>query len=310
MSETSVQRGREAAGRDSALMRRIAGARDRLPPSRRQLLEGILGSLGETVFLSSRELAARFQTDAATVVRTTQALGYAQFGDFSRDLRSHFLTHVNPYRVMAREVTEHRGAAYHVQQCLRRDAANVTEAGEQLDPAAIAEAGARLHRARRIVVVAGDLEHMLAEFFAYTLSGLALDASAPAGEGLTLHRQRALGRGDALVAISFRRCLRVPVEAAIAARAAGAYTLAITDAPTTPLAQAAEATLIVPIEGESYVGSYAPTLMAMNALAVACAHADPKRTLRVLRPTDEEYRHGPRWYRDGAARPAAARRKP
>lgn len=289
---------RRANGGDSALMQRIAQARARLSDSRRQLLDGILGSLDETVFLSSRELASRFDTDAATIVRTTQALGYGQFADFARDLRSHFLSHVNPYRIMAREVTVHRGAAFHVQACLDRDQQNVRRAHEQLDPALIAAAGARLSRAPHIVVVAGDLEHMLAEFLAYALCALGLTASAPKGEGLTLHQQRALGRRDALVAISFRRCLRVQVEAVQAARAAGAYTLAITDASTTPLAQSAETSLLVPIEGESFASSYAGTMVAINALAVACAHADPKHTLKVLKPTDEEYVHGPRWYRE------------
>ena len=309
MSESSVRKAGNGNGQDSALMRRIAGARARLPASRRQLLDGILGSLDETVFLSSRELASRFGTDAATVVRTTQALGYGQFADFARDLRSHFLTHVNPYRVMAHEVTVHKGAAYHVQECIASDLANVSEARDRLDPAAIAAAGARLYRARRIVVVAGDLEHMIAEFLAYTLAALGLDATAPAGEGLTLHRQRALRRDDALVAIGFRRCLRVPVEAVAAAREAGAYTVAITDAPTTPIARLADVSLLVPLEGESFVGSYAPTLVAANALAVACAHADPKHTLKVLKPTEEEYERGPRWYREPAVRAPRARRR-
>ncbi|MGH8482622.1 MAG: SIS domain-containing protein, partial [Nevskiaceae bacterium] len=119
--------------------------------------------------------------------------------------------------------------------------------------------------------------------------------------GLTLHRQRALGKDDALIAIGFRRCLRVPVEALAAARRAGAYTLAITDAPTTALARLADLALLVPYEGESYAGSYAPTMVALNALAVACSHADPKHTLRVLKPTEEEYQHGARWYREPAA---------
>jgi DNA-binding MurR/RpiR family transcriptional regulator len=308
VTETSARQA--ANGQDSALMRRLVQARGRLSDGRRQLLDGILDRLDETVFLSSRELAARFGTDAATIVRTTQALAYGQFADFARDLRSHFLAHVNPYRIMAREVTVHRGAAFHVQACLERDLENVRVAREQLDPAAIAAAGARLYRSRHIVVVAGDLDQPLAQFLAYALSGLGLMATAPAGEGLALHRQRALGREDALVAISFRRCLRVPVEALAAARQAGAYALAITDAPTTPLARLADLALLVPYEGESYAGSYAPTMAAINALAVACSHADPKHTLRVLKPTDEEYQHGARWYREPApTRVRKARRR-
>src|SRR6185503_2900622 len=155
--------------RHSALMRRIGQARAQLPESRRQLLDGILDRLDETVFLSTRELAQRFNTDAATIVRTTQALGYGQFADFARDLRSHFLNHVNPYRIMAREVTVHRGAAFHVQACFAADAQNVRDARERLDPANVAAIGERLYRSARIVVVAGDLEHSLADFFAYTL---------------------------------------------------------------------------------------------------------------------------------------------
>lgn len=304
MNDTSVRQA--ANGHDSALMQRIAVAH--LSDNRRQLLDGILDRLDETVFLSSRELASRFDTDAATIVRTTQALGYRQFADFARDLRSHFLSHVNPYRIMAREVTVHRGAAFHVQSCIERDCENVRLAQERLDPALLAAAGERIYRSRHIVVAAGDLDYMLAEFLAYALCGLGLSASAPKGEGLTLHHQRALRRKDSLVAIGFRRCLRVPVEALQAARAAGAYTLAITDAPTTPLARAAEASLLVPIEGESFASSYAATMVAVNALAVACSHADPKHTLRVLKPTEDEYVHGPRWYREPAPRASRGRK--
>ena len=306
MTETSERRA--GNGQESALMRRIAHTRARLSDGRRQLLDGILGSLDETVFLSSRELATRFDTDAATIVRTTQALGYGQFADFARDLREHFLTHVNPYRIMAREVTVHRGAAFHVQACLERDAQNVRDAQQSLDPAVLAEVGARVYRARHIVVIAGDLEHSLAEFLAYTLSALGLTASAPRGEGLTLHLQRALAADDAVIAIGFRRCLRVPVEAVEAARKAGAYTVAITDAATTPLARRVETSLLVPIEGESYVSSYAPTMLALNALAVACAHANPKRTLKVLQPTEAEYEHGARWYREPAQKSVKGRK--
>jgi RpiR family transcriptional regulator, carbohydrate utilization regulator len=295
-------------GQDSPLLRRIENVRAQLADGRRQLLDGILGSLDETVFLSSRELATRFRTDPATVVRTIQALGYDAFADFARDLRSHFLTNVNPYRIMAREVTVHRGAAFHVQACLERDLHNVRVAHQRLDPVELAAAGARLYRSRRIVVVAGDLEHSLAEFLAYALAALGLTAAAPQGEGLTLHMQRGLSRDDALVAISFRRCLRVPVEGVRAARAAGAYTVAITDAPTTPLARAAETALLVPIEGESFASSYAPTMVAINALAVACAHTDQKRTLKVLKPTEQEYQHGARWYREPPPRRARARK--
>ncbi len=301
----NTQTARSGNGQDGALVR-LQSARGRLSGGRRQLVDGILENLDETVFLTSHGLAARFKTDPATVIRTVQALGYRGFADFSRDLRGHFLTNINPYRVMSAEATDQKGSAYHVQTSLSRDLQNVQQLQNRLDPIALVEIGKRLRRCRYVLVVAGDLEHVLSEFLAYALSGLGMHAIAPASEGLTLHRQRALTAKDACIGIAFRRCLRVPVEAVREARTHGAFTLAITDADTTPLARQAERSLLAPIEGESYASSYVAPLGAINALLVACSHADAKRSLAFLKPTEAEYGLGPRWYRE----PAPQRRTP
>ncbi|TMQ05536.1 MAG: MurR/RpiR family transcriptional regulator [Deltaproteobacteria bacterium] len=284
------------------LLERWQAARDKLPDGRRRLVDGILEHLDETVFLTSPELAARFDTDPATVVRTVQALGYAGFADFARDLRSYFLSKVNPYRVMVAEAEDHKGAAHHVRASVQRDLQNVQRVHDGLDPAALAELGERLSRCRHVIVVAGDLDHPIAQFLAYSLSGIGISATAPTGEGLTLCQLRAVTREDACLGIGFRRCLRVPVEAVRTARGRGAFTLAITDADSTPLARQAERSLLAPIDAESFAGSYVGTLAAINALLVSCAHANPERTLALLKPTEAEYRDGLRWYREPAQR--------
>lgn len=284
------------------LLERWQAARDRLPDGRRRLVDGILEHLNETVFLTSPELAARFDTDPATVVRTVQALGYTGFADFARDLRSYFLSKVNPYRVMAAEAEDHKGAAHHVRASLQRDLQNVQRVNDGLDPAAAVELGERLGRCRHVIVVAGDLDHPVAQFLAYSLSGIGIPATAPTGEGLTLCRLRAVMPEDACLGIGFRRCLRVPVDAVRTARARGAFTLAITDSDSTPLARQAERSLLAPIDAESFAGSYVGPLAAINALLVSCAHANPERTLALLKPTEAEYRDGLRWYREPAQR--------
>ncbi|HUS25688.1 MAG TPA: MurR/RpiR family transcriptional regulator [Candidatus Binatia bacterium] len=293
-------------GGTSALARRLQGMRSQLSGGRRQLVDGILQNLDETVFLSSHQLAERFDTDPATVVRTVQALGYDGFADFARDLRGHFLSNVSPYRVMAEEATDRKGPAHHVRLSLQREVQNLQRVQETLDPAQLVALGERLRRCRTVVVSGGDLDHTLAAFLAYTLSAIGIAATAPAGEGLTLARGRGLTREDGVIAVGFRRCLRVPVEITDAARARGAFTLAITDAATTPLARRAEHVLLAPIEGESFASSYVAPLAVMNALLVACAHADARRTLELLKPTDAEYQQGLRWH----VEPGAPRRKP
>lgn len=301
------QSGTAGEGQGSALMQRLR-ARP-LAGGRRQLVDGILENLDETVFLSSRELAARFKTDPATVVRTAQALGYPQFADFSRELREHFLTRVNPYRVLAAETLDERGPDFHVRKSLNGDVAAAQRVQATLDPAALMALALRLRRCRTILVVAGDIEHTFAEFLAYALSAIGMTAIAPAGEGLTLQRQRALTSDDALIALTFRRCLRVPVAALKEARTRGAFTVAITDVETTPAARAAERVLLATIEGESFASSYVAVMMLINALLVACSHADAKRSLEFLKPTEAEYGVGLRWHREPAAVRGTARRR-
>src|SRR5215475_12910413 len=75
----------------TAIEARFAEARSRLGPHRQQLVRNILGNCEETCFLSSREFAERLRVDAATVVRTVEALGQNGFADFSVDLRQHFM---------------------------------------------------------------------------------------------------------------------------------------------------------------------------------------------------------------------------
>jgi RpiR family carbohydrate utilization transcriptional regulator len=317
MGATFIARGRRANGRErdtgaakpaasrdqrNNLPERWQAARDKLSDGRRRLVDGILEHLDETVFLTSPELAVRFDTDPATVVRTVQALGYIGFADFSRDLRSYFLSQVNPYRVMAAEAEDHKGAAHHVRASLQRDLQNVQRVNDGLDPAALVELGERIGRCRHVIVVAGDLDHSVAHFLAYSLSGIGISATAPTGEGLTLCQLRAVTPEDACLGIGFRRCLRVPVDAVRTARASGAFTLAITDSHSTPLARQAERSLLAPIDAESFAGSYVGPLVAINALLVSCAHANPERTLALLKPTEAEYRDGLRWYREPVQR--------
>lgn len=286
-------------GRTGELMQRLS--RDALSGGRRALMDGILNNLNEAVFLSTRELAKRFKTDPATVVRTVQALGYATFADFSKDLRGHFLGQANPYRVARADLSDHQDSDNHAQSSVARDARNLQDFQNSLDAAAITAIGKRLSRCAHVLVVADGIEHLLAEYLAYALSGLGITATA-GHEGLTLQRVRALTAQDACIGITFRRCFRVPVEAVQAARELGAYTLAISDSATSPLVQRAEQSLLVPVGGVSFGTSFIAPLSLLSALLVTVGHANPKRSRKFIQMTEAEYGVSPRWYQERRSR--------
>ena len=75
-ARTIAQAARADAGQASATPLEVRFARTALSRQRRQLIRAILDNPKEAYFLSSRELARRYNVDAATIVRTIQALGY------------------------------------------------------------------------------------------------------------------------------------------------------------------------------------------------------------------------------------------
>ncbi len=100
---------RDANGSKASLTSlEVRFAKSPLSGSRRRLIREILDNHEQTFFLSSREMAKRYNVDAATIVRTVQALGYERFADFAADLRQHFVKHITPYTVLKAATQEKR----------------------------------------------------------------------------------------------------------------------------------------------------------------------------------------------------------
>ena len=270
-----------------------------LSRNRRALIRAILDNHEQAYFLSSRELAKRYDVDAATVVRAIQDLGYERFADFAADLREHFVRHITPYAVLKATTRKRRSVADHIDGGLERDTDNLRVLGSTLQRERVVELARRIHRARRIVVVGVDLAASLAWFLAYGLTPLGFDAEAPVGSAGNLqHKIDVLTSDDLVIAISFGRCLRETVETVLRARERGIPRFGITDGNSTPVALGCDGHLIAPISSPSFTGSYVAPMALINAIILACAHLEPRQALAMLRRTDAEYRAGERWYQE------------
>jgi DNA-binding MurR/RpiR family transcriptional regulator len=284
--------------------------RHRLNARRQKLVEAILENAEETFFLSSRDLAKRFEVDAATIVRTLQAIGYPRYADFAADLRRYFLARITPSAVLEAETKEGRNLADHVRRSLERDLDNVAALKNRLDLDGVTELARRIHRARHILVVGVDLAASLSWLLAYGLVPLGFDAEAPVGStGNLRHKVRLLGKNDLLVAISFGRCLRDTVEAVLTARERSVPTFGITDSPATPIARHCDRHLVASTGGPLYTGSYAAPVALINAIFMACSQIRPSRSLARLRQTEEQYFSGDRYYQEPEERRTARSRR-
>lgn len=289
--------------RSSLTSLEVRFAKAPLSGSRRRLIREILDKHEETFFLSSRELAKRYNVDAATIVRTIQALGYERFADFAADLRQHFVNHITPYTVLKAATQEKRSVTQQIQHSMERDVESLSVLRSSLEAGRAVDLAKRIHGARNILVVGVDLAASLAWFLAYGLIPLGFAAEAPVGStGNLQHKIDLLTSKDLLVAISFGKCLRETVEAVDRAHGRGIPTFGITDSDTTPIALHCDEYLLTPTSSPSFTGSYVAPMALLNTIIVACAHLRPKRALAMLSRTEQEYRTGRRWYQEPVRR--------
>ncbi len=257
----------------------------------------ILQDAAETCFLSSPEVARRYGVDAATVVRTVQALGYERYADFGADLREHLLSRLSPYTIFKTELQKDRSFDDRIRHSLHCDSANIQALISGLDINEVMRAAQAIHEARRIYVIGVDTASSLAFFLAYVLRSLGLPAESPIpSEGYLRYTTQLLGAGDLVIGISFGRCLRTTMDVVLAARAQGVATLGITDTPNSPMARACDHFLTAPISSSLFFGSFVAPLSVINALLVASAYYKSDESLRRLEQMEESYRSGTRWY--------------
>ena len=278
---------------------RFAAAASKLNARRQRLVRAILDSSDETCFLSSREMAKRYHVDATTILRTTQVLGYKSFAEFTADLRRHFVSRITPYTVLKAATREKRSVEDHIDHTLDKALGDLDILKTELDRRRIIELARLINRSRHTLVVGLDFASSLSYYLAYGLLAMGFDAEAPmGGSGNLQYKVEVLTSKDVLIAISFGQCLRDTVEATLRAKKQGVPTFGITDSNTSPIARYCDAHVIAPVIVPSFVNSYVAPMAVISAIHVACAHIDPRRALKRLRPTDKEYTSGSRWYRE------------
>lgn len=279
------------------LEERFGRFQDRLSPSRRKLLRTILENPEDAYFLSSREMATRYQVDAATIVRTIQVLGYQKFAEFVSDLRSHFVTRITPYTVLKAASKEKKTVTDRIRHGWELDMRNLQALQTGIDPERIKALSQKVKNSQRILVIGIDLAAALSWYLSYGLMTLGFAAEAPVGStGNVQRRIRTLTRKDLLIAISFGQCLRDTVEAAQRAKKQGVPTCGITDSESTPIARVCDESFIVSVTSSSFGGSYVAPTALIEAILVACAQTQTSRSLQLLRRSEEEDRADHRWF--------------
>jgi RpiR family transcriptional regulator, carbohydrate utilization regulator len=278
-----------------------------LSPKRRELIRPILERPRDYVLLSVRRLAEVVGADAMAVLRAIRGMGfegYAEFRQYLHELALVQATQLDPMETLGPD----SDVATQLRTSLARDGGNLSALQHSLDLGRVEALAGRLHDARRIVLLGGDLATALVTFLQYNLAVVDLPAIACTRPGEVVHGVSNLQSTDLVIAVTFRRGLRQTVDGLRRARAKGAYCVGVTDTHLSPLARLAHEYFVISVESTLYGVSYVAPMAWVNALLVACAATRPVRTMQLLKAADAEQRTGFRWYHDDAM--PSARRRP
>ena len=286
-----------------------------LSPRRRALVGPILERPRDYVLLSARKLAEAVGADAMAVLRAIRGMGFTGYAGFRQYLHELALVQATQLDAMQNGLSSDSDVSAYLDESLARDGGNLASLRRTLDAGRIEALASRLYKARRIVLLGGDLAAVLVNFLQYNLAVIDLPAAGCTRPGEVVHAVRGLRRADLVIAITFRRGLRQTVEGLRHARDRGAYCVALTDTHLSPLARYAHECFVTPVQSTLYGVSYVAPMAFLNMVLVACAATRKARTVRLLKAADAEQRTGFRWYRDGELpastppRPRARRRR-
>jgi DNA-binding MurR/RpiR family transcriptional regulator len=225
-------------------------------------------------------------------------LGFGTYREFQHYLHELSVSQATSLDVMQTSKAKGSSLSAHVREGIDRDVGNLQRFRNATDADRIALLAKKIHAAKKIIILGGDLATNLVGFLHYHLILLGLPSVTATSSGEAAHLTRSVGKGDMVIAVSFRRGLRLTVGGLRQARANGAYCVGIADTLISPIARFAHECFIASVETPSFGASYTAPMCLLNAILTACAHYDSRRSLNLLKKAAEEQRTGFRWYRE------------
>jgi len=236
----------------------------------------------EVVTMSMRAIAERARTQPATLVRLAQQLGFAGWPELKDGFVADLGLHSTSYGARAKSLAGRAQDAGLVGEMFTAQQENL-RATEATSAKAL-RAVAKILKKARVVHVAGcRASYPVAWSLTYGYRLFRDSVASIDGHAGGLEMQlRAIERSDAVVAISFAPYSREALEVVEAARTAGARVVAITDSSASPLALAADATVLFASASPSFfpsIGAASAAAEALHEILVADAGAATARRI-------------------------------
>lgn len=234
----------------------------------RKIADALLRAPDEAVQMSITELADRAGVSEATVSRFCRRLKFKGY----QDLRIHIARELAPQSVTSNgPVTEDPLSA-----AATATAELLDQTAHLLDPAALERAVSLITGARRLVCVGLGASGLAARAAAHHFLGIGMMAETHADMHVMTTSIALLTPSDVVLAFSRSGSAKDVADCIRLARAARVPTVAVTNAPRSPVAKHSDVVLHVASEDYAVVGTLDSTIVQLFVLGLlvhGCTHA-------------------------------------
>jgi DNA-binding MurR/RpiR family transcriptional regulator len=266
----------------------------RLSPQLRKAARYLLDHRDDVALLSMRELAQAAGLPSVTFVRLSRALGFADYSElrvlFQKRLREG--KQAKRYSRKARDLQlrgDETGTLELLKDLFSAEMDNIELTFEKNHPDTLIKTVELIETAKRVCVLGQRSCFPIGFFFNYVYRLFRGNSVLLQNQGGTLIDEfRAVGRGDVLIAISLAPYTSEVVQAVHFASEAGARIVAITDDPLSPIARAADETLLVAAGTPSFFHSIVSMVALVQALLALLVSRGGKPALAAIELSEKQ----------------------
>jgi DNA-binding MurR/RpiR family transcriptional regulator len=280
----------KAAPEVAPLLIRLRALRPSLSRAEDRVAEQVLADPRGTAGMTISELATAATTSETTVLRFSKRLGLAGYPR----LRLALAEESARPRALTASQTD-LSASDSIDDVIRKialaDASAVEETAEQLDRETLAETAKVIARSVRVDIYGSGASGVVAADLQQKLHRIGCLAFAWSDPHIALTSAALLGPKDVAIGISHSGTTRETIESIAMAKANGARTVAITNFPLSPLAQAVDLVLTTAARETALrsgaTASRIAALTVVDCLYIAVAQRNVRSARKAVKSTRE-----------------------
>ncbi len=279
----------EVAFAQSALGQRLLRCLTDGSVAQRGIADYLLRNHVRVTALGIEELAEACQVSGATISRFARDIGFKNYSAMRGDVAATLQSVLMPVDKLRTSIGRRQRAASPAAESLACAAANIGASSLALDSAVVAQAVAKLTRAKAVYVMGFGLSSHLAGLLALHLQPFCPHVIEVAGHGGTEVAAGHLANitaADVLVVLSFPRYALDVIRLAGFARARSAAIISITDSPASPLAELGSLVLYAHSQHPVLPSSSSAALAVIEALVVSLMVSNKANVAKAARLTE------------------------